>query len=227
MILKVARRARYTVMDRATIRDKRLSYRALGLLLALLDAPEGASVNSEQLSQLRPEGRDAIRSALKELETCGYLVRSRERDAAGRMVTVSIVSERPVESAQLDLGTGDGIPVVGPPVVGAPGVGSPGALGKNLVPNGTMKDHAASIVGEVYRSRNPKPATPFRTAVGIVDKLLGAGWDPEQVKATLAKVPTVSLGHLESELKRGGATVRQLPQRVDQDRTEESGRVAL
>lgn len=228
MILKVARRSRFTVVDRATIRDKRLSYRAMGVLVALLDAPEGASVNSEQLSLLRPEGRDAIRAALRELEECGYLHRTRERSEGGRMVTVSIVSERPIEAGQLTL-TDDGIPGAGPttgkPTTGKPAVGGPGALGKNPVPKGTENYHddALRIVGDVYRRRVPKPGTPFRTAVGIVDRLLIAGHDQGKIERALERVATVSMSTLERELASPGRVLKA----VDNEREAISGKVAL
>lgn len=93
------RRSHYFVqVPSATIRDARLSYRARGVLAFLLDMPDGWDVRSEVLAAQSTEGRDAIRSALRELRTYGYYRLERRRTRAGRTVMGTAVSEEPVES---------------------------------------------------------------------------------------------------------------------------------
>lgn len=70
----------FTQVFNAAARDKRLSRRARGLLVELLSHSDGYGVSVEGLVKLGPEGRDAIRSAIAELEKYGYLIRDRERD---------------------------------------------------------------------------------------------------------------------------------------------------
>jgi len=61
-----------------TARDKRLSFRARGLLALMLSYPADWEFNREWLAeQSDGEGVAAVRTALKELETHGYLVRRR------------------------------------------------------------------------------------------------------------------------------------------------------
>jgi hypothetical protein len=91
-----ARRERnFTMIDRDAVRDDRLSFRALGLLTWLLDHPDDWRISSEQLGRLGREGRDAIRSAMRELDEFGYLVRRRWRDAKGHFRTEVLVIECP------------------------------------------------------------------------------------------------------------------------------------
>ncbi len=75
----------YTIVPNTWVRDVRLSRKARGLLAELLSHAVGWSVSLEYLVASGAEGRDAVRSAIKELEDVGYLTRSRARDAAGRL----------------------------------------------------------------------------------------------------------------------------------------------
>lgn len=105
----------FSIVDNATIRDHRLSWRARGLLVYLLSMPDGWTVRSEHLAAQGTEGRDAIRSALRELEANGYLVRRKYQDAGGRWRSDSIIYDRPTLSTDLPTAE-DGLPVVGKPV---------------------------------------------------------------------------------------------------------------
>jgi hypothetical protein len=77
--------AHYTTVFNQAVRDRRLSRRARGLLVELLSHREGYGISLAMLIKTGPEGRDALRTALRELEKFGYLVRERARDAEGRL----------------------------------------------------------------------------------------------------------------------------------------------
>lgn len=79
----------------ATLRDRRLSYRARGVLARLPTNEDGYPMSSVELAREGREGRDAIRAALRELERCGYLIRSRVQDPRGRWSTLLVVHETP------------------------------------------------------------------------------------------------------------------------------------
>lgn len=121
MIIRVARRRRFTVIDQRAVNDGRLSFRARGILAWLLDKPDDWQCNSKTLTQAGREGRDAVLAALRELEVAGYLRRDRAHDERGRWLSTTTVYEQPVDNQS----TGDGFP--GP---GSPGVGEPGASSK-------------------------------------------------------------------------------------------------
>ncbi|WP_399554060.1 hypothetical protein [Streptomyces anulatus] len=88
----------YVHVDSATARDKRISYRALGLLTYLLDQSPDWQVRSEQLSQGEGrEGRDAIRKAQHELAANGYYRLERRRFLNGKWAMGTAISEYPIQ----------------------------------------------------------------------------------------------------------------------------------
>lgn len=68
------------------LQDERLSYRARGIAASMLSRPPGWTTSSERLSSAGAEGREAVRTALKELEKFGYLIRTRTQNDKGQWV---------------------------------------------------------------------------------------------------------------------------------------------
>lgn len=129
---RVAKRARFTNIDRRTVNDDAVSFKALGLLVWMLDKPDDWSFDSETIARLeRKEGRDAIRSAFRELEAAGYMRRERRQNERGHWVTETVVYEVPPTD---DGFSGVGRPGVGQTDVGPADVGEPGALMKTVEP---------------------------------------------------------------------------------------------
>ncbi len=92
---RIADRRRWTSVSNGLIEDGSISFRARGLLVWLLSKPDGWSVRSDAIAASSTEGRDAVRTALRELEAAGYIKREKARDEAGRWVTFSNIYETP------------------------------------------------------------------------------------------------------------------------------------
>jgi len=96
MIVRGARKTNnFTIIGNDVLRDKRLSYRARGLLACVLSRPDDWRTSADSLAREGSEGRAAILTALKELETAGYLVRTRIQDKHGLWRTISTVYDEP------------------------------------------------------------------------------------------------------------------------------------
>lgn len=101
--IRVADRPKWTSIDRRAINDRRLSMRARGVLVWLLDKPDGWRADAETIARETTEGRDAIRAALNELKVAGYLVVTKGRDEAGRWATEQVLHELPQDGSLSEL----------------------------------------------------------------------------------------------------------------------------
>lgn len=93
--IRVASRSRYTVISNAAINDARLSFRARGVLVWLLAKPDDWTTSAEALASQATEGRDAVRSAMRELGNAGYIVRDKHRGPGGTWVSCLTIYEEP------------------------------------------------------------------------------------------------------------------------------------
>ena len=81
---RVERTGNYTVMSNHHLRNTKLSLKSKGLLSQMLSLPEEWNYTLAGLCAINPESKDAIRSALKELEEQGYVIRRQTTDASGK-----------------------------------------------------------------------------------------------------------------------------------------------
>ena len=84
-IIRVQHTKDYTVMANFHLRDRSLSLKAKGVMSFMLSLPDTWDFSMEGLAICSKDGVDSVRSALKELEDSGYLVRSRARDEKGKV----------------------------------------------------------------------------------------------------------------------------------------------
>lgn len=106
----------FQILPNSTARDKRLSYRARGLLALMLSYPEDFRFNRDWLArQSEQDGVTAVRTALTELEKAGYLVRRKVR-INGRFGWEQILYREAQTAGESRGGlTADGIPAAGDP----------------------------------------------------------------------------------------------------------------
>ena len=83
-VFRVERTKDYTVMSNYHLRDKSLSLKAKGLLSQMLSLPEDWDYTLSGLSYINKESKDAIRTAVKELEDAGYVVRHQKVGKNGK-----------------------------------------------------------------------------------------------------------------------------------------------
>ena len=94
-IVRVEKSRNFTPVSNVPFRDKRLSLRARGLLATALTLPDDWGYSLAGLLSLFPDGKQALRAALAELEAAGYLTRTRENAAGGKFAFVYVFREAP------------------------------------------------------------------------------------------------------------------------------------
>ena len=98
-VFRVEKNHSYTVMANHHLRDERLSLKSKGLLSLILSLPDDWRISIEGMTQFSSDGKDAIRSAIRELTDAGYITRAQTHSEAGTFSGYDyIVHETPVAS---------------------------------------------------------------------------------------------------------------------------------
>lgn len=95
--IKKLRQKGFTIVDNTVINDTELSWKAKGVFLYLWSKSDDWQFYEVEVAKHAKDGRDSLRSALKELEAKGYLKRARDRNDKGQVTTSDwILSEKPM-----------------------------------------------------------------------------------------------------------------------------------
>lgn len=150
----------YTLIRNSVLRDERLSYRARGVLVAVLSRPDHWQTSAEALSAEAKEGRDAIRVALAELEDAGYVQRIKVQTSAGTWTTQTVVYDLP-QSADSQPPTTENQPSVNQSSVFQASIEQPKRTTKDMTDDPNFSEWYSTYPKKVAR---PAAARAYRTA---------------------------------------------------------------
>lgn len=94
-ILRKRVRNNFVQIPNSTVRDRSLSFKAVGVLAHILSLPDGSQISAETLAEAHSEGKAAVGTALQELKREGYYRVDRKRSSAGTFIMEVVVSNRP------------------------------------------------------------------------------------------------------------------------------------
>ena len=162
-VFRVEKNHSYTVMANHHLRDERLSLKSKGLLSLILSLPDDWRISIEGMTQFSADGKDAIRSAIRELTDAGYITRAQTHSEAGTFSGYDyIVHETPVASPS------SGFPTMEKPTTGNPTTENPtqrntdNRLSTNIPPivphEGDVGDDNPSVSGAAADSPTPLSA---------------------------------------------------------------------
>lgn len=103
-VVRIIKDKNFITMGKYHLKEKDMSLKAIGLLSIMLSLPENWDYSIKGLAKIRKESYDSIRTTLNELETFGYLHRTKIVDEKGKFVDVEyIIYEKPqVENPLLE-----------------------------------------------------------------------------------------------------------------------------
>jgi len=191
-VFRVEKNTNYTVMSNYHLRDKRLNLRTIGLLSLILSLPQDWDYSQAGLVAICKDGPDSVAAGLKQLEDFGYLERSRERDAKGRVHGVVYrVYEAPKDIIQKDTSSNCDLPKQERPKQEIPKQVNPNqeilnqdfpTLGKQSqinkeLQNTDMINHPSiyqsrknEIGGKVDGSTTPTPGDIYKGVIAVIEK---------------------------------------------------------
>lgn len=160
---RVERTGNYTVMSNHHLRNEKLSLKAKGLLSQMLSLPEKWNYTLSGLCAINPESKDAIRSALRELEEQGYVVRRQTIDASGKFSKNEyIIYEVPVSKPDAGADPSLEKPLSENPTTDNPPTGKPSAE------NPTQLNTKKSNTKKSKTDRSSTDSIPFREDAAAV-----------------------------------------------------------
>lgn len=169
------------------LRDPRLTMAAKGLLSVLLAEPGDSSYTIAELAERGPEGKDAVRSALKRLEEAGYISRSQGHDENGRFGSnIYLIFESPLSDFPTTVAPDDS------PLSGFPSTGNRTTVSK---PVSEMADQGLDI-GIIATDEDRTSSIRENKEKNIIPPTKDSPLEPSpQTKRRVPKAPSSSPKH--------------------------------
>ena len=166
-VFRIERTRDYTVMSNHHLKNPDLSLKAKGLLSMMLSFPDGWNYSERGLASICKEGVDAIHSAIKELESTGYMERHQLRGKGGRIVdTEYVIYEKPHTPDMAPPDTENPDMVL--PDAAAPEPENPGEL--NNKKQNTKKTNTQVFNTQSFTPPAPSPGDEDGTTDGLTEK---------------------------------------------------------
>ena len=94
-VLKNKTQKNFTMISNSVLRDKDLSMKDRGVLCTICSLPDGWEFSIAGLSAIVPDGVDAIRKSIFNLEELGYMERTKTRGKGGKYVSeIEVFTEK-------------------------------------------------------------------------------------------------------------------------------------
>ena len=198
-VFRVEKNHSYTVMANHHLRDERLSLKSKGLLSLILSLPDDWRISIEGMTQFSSDGKDAIRSAIRELTDAGYITRAQTHSEAGTFSGYDyIVHETPAASPS------SGFPTMEKPTTGNPTTENPTQRNTDrlstiilppIVPHeGDVGDYNPSVSGAAADSPTPLSAacggiSPRRGESALCTREPQSGEPPKRKRRAAKSAP--------------------------------------
>lgn len=160
----------FVTVNKEFIHNNNLSWKAKGILLYLLSRPDDWQVYETELQKHAADGKDSLKSGIKELEEVGYIKRDRKRDDKGHF--------REYDYQVFEYPTQSGLSNVGKSNVGKPNVGKSATTNNNSTNNDGTNNNGTILSGN--------PTVPYQQVVDYLNEKTG-----KQYKHTTKKTQSL------------------------------------
>jgi hypothetical protein len=134
--MRVHKTGNFTVMSNFHFKEKGMTLKAKGLLSLMLSLPDDWNYSVSGLVSLSKDGKDGVMSALSELESFGYLKRTRVVDDKGRFSGIEYdIFEQPMKD----------LPIAEKPISEKSHAEKPPLLNTNLLNKKELKTNSIYI----------------------------------------------------------------------------------
>ncbi len=155
-ILRKIRKENFTTVSNDYLQDEKLSWKAKGIITFLMSLPDDWRVNISHLSKCSKDGRDAVMSALKEIESNGYgrKIKSRAKDGTFDNFDFEVADSMVFE------------PKSDYPTLDIPILDNPTLQNTNEKLNTKVKGkEPENDSGSLFHQQNPNKTTLFRNSI--------------------------------------------------------------
>ncbi|WP_437272749.1 conserved phage C-terminal domain-containing protein [Staphylococcus succinus] len=98
----------FVTVHKNFIHDSNLTFKSKGILLYLLSRPDDWQIYESEILKHTNDGKDSLKSGIRELEDVGYVVRTRKRNDKGHLNGYEyLVYEHPIQNGNSYLGLSD------------------------------------------------------------------------------------------------------------------------
>ena len=161
------------MINKGIFENPALSYKAKGIAGYILSRPDNWEINLRDLENRSTEGKDAVRSGVKELEAHGYMVYTKERDEKARIIKhiwLFYETPRPPDMG----GSINGKPASGEPIIGFSTSGKPTSgkptSGKPALTNNDLNNNELNN-NKLTNIEDEEGKNPFRIWESITGSL--------------------------------------------------------
>ena len=175
-VFRIEKTRDYTVMSNHHLKNKNLTLKAKGLMSLLLSLPDDWVHTLSGLSQISVEGVDAIRMAVHELESEGYVIRNRIRNEKGHLTEMEyVVYENPQKPTVAEAPSSASPtleepmlenPTQGNPAQDKPTLGHPTQENPMLLNTHRSNTHKVNIDLSIPYAANPYQSIPYQSTRG-------------------------------------------------------------
>ncbi|MDK9853854.1 DnaD domain protein [Staphylococcus equorum] len=127
----------FVTVHKNFIHDNDITFKAKGILLYLLSRPDDWQIYESEILKHTKDGKDSLKSGIRELEKVGYVERTRKRDDKGHLNGYEyLVYEHPIQNGKSNVGiSNNGKPNVGKSNNGKPDNGKSAPTNNNRTNN--------------------------------------------------------------------------------------------